>query len=65
MNNAMIMNKIWKRVILFAKNNKLVINPYHNGYPISCNENKLDEWQLGLASIIHDCLEYVFIPCVL
>jgi len=60
----MIMNKIWKRVILFAESNKPITTAYHSGCPISCNGNKFDEWQLGLVSIIHECLEYVFTPCM-
>ena len=64
MDDAVVMNKIWKRVILFAESNKSITTAHHSGCPISCNGNKLDEWQLGLVSKTHECLECVFTPCM-
>ena len=64
MDDTVIMNKIWKRVILFAESNKSITTVHHTGCPISCNQNKLDEWQLGHVSKIHKCLKCVFTPCM-
>ena len=44
MDDAVIMNKGWKKVILFAESNKSISTAHQSGCLISCNGNKLDEW---------------------
>ena len=50
MDDAVIMNKIWKRVILFAESNKSITTAHHSGAPSVVMEISLMKGSLVLLA---------------